>query len=51
MIAEGVETEGERIFLMLGGCDELQGYLIGPTPIATYAKLTNSQGMNALMAG
>ncbi len=52
VIAEGVETEGERIFLMLEGCDELQGYLIGrPAPIATYAKLTNGQGMNALMAG
>jgi hypothetical protein len=28
-----------------------KGYLIGPAPIATYVKLTNSQGMNALMAG
>jgi EAL domain-containing protein (putative c-di-GMP-specific phosphodiesterase class I) len=37
---------------MLEGCDELQGYLIGrPAPIATCAKLTNSQVMNALMAG
>jgi EAL domain-containing protein (putative c-di-GMP-specific phosphodiesterase class I) len=52
VIAEGVETEGERVFLMLEGCDELQGYLIGrPCPIAAYAKLTTGEGANALMAG
>lgn len=33
-----IGPRGERIFLMLEGCDELQGYLIGrPAPIATYA--------------
>ncbi|MGC2409046.1 MAG: hypothetical protein WA441_03340 [Methyloceanibacter sp.] len=51
-IAEGVETEGERIFLMPEGCDELQGYLIGrPAPIATYVKLPMATGSTCLMAG
>ena len=52
VIAEGVETEGERSFLMLEGCEELQGYLIGrPAPFATYAMLINGDRANALMAG
>jgi diguanylate cyclase (GGDEF)-like protein len=38
VIAEGVETEGQRAFLMREGCHELQGYLIGrPQLIETYA--------------
>ena len=41
VIAEGVETEGERAFLRREGCDEIQGFLIGhPLPIASYAALT-----------
>jgi EAL domain-containing protein (putative c-di-GMP-specific phosphodiesterase class I) len=41
VIAEGVETESERQFLRLEGCDQMQGYLIGrPSPIATYSHLT-----------
>jgi diguanylate cyclase (GGDEF)-like protein len=41
VIAEGVETESEREFLMREGCREIQGYLIGrPEPIARYSKLT-----------
>jgi diguanylate cyclase (GGDEF)-like protein len=52
VIAEGVETEGVRAFLMLEGCEELQGYLIGrPAPVATYADLINGDHANALMAG
>ena len=27
VVAEGVETEGQREILRLAGCDELQGYL------------------------
>jgi diguanylate cyclase (GGDEF)-like protein len=42
VIAEGVETEGERHFLMHEGCLEIQGYLIGrPQPIAAYFDLTS----------
>ena len=42
VIAEGVETEGERIFLRREGCAEIQGYLIGyPGPIENYAELTS----------
>ena len=42
VIAEGVETEDERIFLMKEGCREIQGYLVGhPHPIALYKDVTN----------
>ena len=42
VIAEGVETESERKFLMNEGCREIQGYLIGhPQPIASYSDLTS----------
>ena len=52
VIAEGVETAGECSFLMLEGCEELQGYLIGrPAPAATYAMLINGDRANVLMAG
>jgi EAL domain-containing protein (putative c-di-GMP-specific phosphodiesterase class I) len=41
VIAEGVETESEREFLMRESCREIQGYLIGrPQPIAYYSDLT-----------
>jgi EAL domain-containing protein (putative c-di-GMP-specific phosphodiesterase class I) len=40
VIAEGVETESERAFLMREGCHQIQGYLIGrPQPIAGYSNL------------
>jgi EAL domain-containing protein (putative c-di-GMP-specific phosphodiesterase class I) len=39
-LAEGVETEAQRAFLVQEGCDQVQGYLTGrPLPIADYAKL------------
>ncbi|MER9455931.1 amino acid permease [Mesorhizobium sp. M0478] len=42
VIAEGVETEDERAFLMKEGCPEIQGYLVGrPHPIALYKNVTN----------
>jgi diguanylate cyclase (GGDEF)-like protein len=42
VIAEGVETEREREFLLHVGCREIQGYLIGrPQPIARYSDLTS----------
>ena len=44
VIAEGVETESERQFLMHEGCREFQGYLIGrPQPIAAYSTLTAAE--------
>lgn len=45
VIAEGVETEGERVFLLREGCAEIQGYVIGyPRPIDSYAALTSGPG-------
>jgi diguanylate cyclase (GGDEF)-like protein len=41
VIAEGVETEGERSILWQEGCTEIQGFLIGhPLPISAYASIT-----------
>jgi EAL domain-containing protein (putative c-di-GMP-specific phosphodiesterase class I) len=40
VIAEGVETEGERSFLWQEGCAQIQGFLIGhPLPISGYASI------------
>ena len=40
VIAEGVETEGQRDFLVAGGCDEIQGYLVGqPTSFQEFKEL------------
>jgi EAL domain-containing protein (putative c-di-GMP-specific phosphodiesterase class I) len=50
VIAEGVETEGERTFLWHEGCAEIQGFLIGhPLPISGYAAITHglSDGASA----
>jgi diguanylate cyclase (GGDEF)-like protein len=52
VIAEGVETESERAFLMREGCREIQGYLIGrPEPIATYVEFTHGTGATEAKAG
>ena len=40
VIAEGVETEAQRAYLIEQGCDQMQGYLIGhPKPIDYYQRL------------
>jgi diguanylate cyclase (GGDEF)-like protein/PAS domain S-box-containing protein len=44
VLAEGVETEGQRRFLAAEGCDGAQGYLLGrPQPIAFYAEMVGRQ--------
>ncbi len=51
VIAEGVETEGERQFLKREGCEQIQGFLIGrPAPIADYADLTCGAGAGSYRA-
>jgi len=41
VLAEGVETAGQLAFLLLEGCEDVQGNLIGhPFPIAQYAEWT-----------
>ncbi|MGD0026550.1 MAG: bifunctional diguanylate cyclase/phosphodiesterase, partial [Xanthobacteraceae bacterium] len=40
VLAEGVETDEQRVLLRLAGCDEMQGYLFAkPRPAATIDKL------------
>ena len=40
VLAEGVETNAQHLFLAREGCDEVQGYLLGrPLPIEAYANL------------
>ena len=44
VLAEGVETEAQRLILSQQGCDQIQGYFIGrPEPISIYEHLTRSQ--------
>jgi len=46
IIAEGVETEEEWVFLRAAGCPAFQGYLFGrPMPAAEIAKLAVAQGL------
>ena len=52
VIAEGVETEGERQFLQREGCEEMQGYLIGhPRPIENYASIIGGSAIPAAQVG
>ena len=44
VLAEGVETEEQRLILSCEGCDQMQGYLIGkPKPIDEYEDLVGRQ--------
>ena len=48
VIAEGVETEEQRIFLASSGCFSCQGYLFGrPMPISDFDRLLNQQAESA----
>ena len=39
VIAEGVETEAQREFLIKADCDEMQGYLRGrPVPVEDFRR-------------
>ena len=50
IVAEGVETEEQLIFLADQGCDAVQGYLIGrPLPISQYPNLVG-RGSNLVEA-
>jgi diguanylate cyclase (GGDEF)-like protein len=43
VLAEGVETEAQRLILSQEGCDQIQGYLIGkPLPILNYEAIVNA---------
>jgi len=45
IVAEGVEHEAQRRFLVEGGCGALQGYLLGrPVPIADFERLYRGAG-------
>jgi len=51
VIAEGVETEGERAFLRREGCREIQGFLIGrPDHIERYLELTSGSKVRQFTA-
>jgi EAL domain-containing protein (putative c-di-GMP-specific phosphodiesterase class I) len=44
ILAEGVETETQLLFLAQEGCEEVQGYLTGrPFPIDIYAELVGRE--------
>ena len=44
IVAEGVETEAQRAFLVAEKCDQLQGFLLGkPAPIVTYAEIVGRE--------
>ncbi|QOY92778.1 EAL domain-containing protein [Massilia sp. UMI-21] len=46
IVAEGVEHEAQRSFLVDGGCGTLQGYLLGrPVPIRDFERMYSSAGI------
>ncbi|HJW31961.1 MAG TPA: EAL domain-containing protein [Holophagaceae bacterium] len=52
VVAEGVETEGQRDMLELLGCDVLQGFLLGrPLPADAFEALLESMAAKAFLEG
>jgi diguanylate cyclase (GGDEF)-like protein len=52
VVAEGVETEGQRDMLELMGCDGLQGFLLGrPLPADAFEALLESMAARAFLEG
>jgi diguanylate cyclase (GGDEF)-like protein/PAS domain S-box-containing protein len=52
VLAEGVETQAQREFLVAEGCDGAQGYLLGrPQPIASYAALVGRDDKSSRISG
>jgi len=52
VIAEGVETESERLVLKKQGCAEIQGYLVGrPMEISHYATVIGTSPARNLQVG
>jgi EAL domain-containing protein (putative c-di-GMP-specific phosphodiesterase class I) len=46
IVAEGVEHEAQRCFLVDGGCGTLQGYLLGPpVPMWEFERMYSSAGI------
>ena len=46
IVAEGVETVDEAVFLIEHGCDQLQGFLLGrPQPVSEIARTVSSDVM------
>ena len=47
IVAEGVETQEQLVFLAEEGCDAVQGYFLGrPLPIGQYATMVGRNGGN-----
>ena len=52
VVAEGVETEGQRDMLEILGCDSLQGFLLGrPLPADAFEALLESMSTKAFLEG
>lgn len=46
IVAEGVEQEAQRNFLIHGGCSSMQGYLLGrPVPMAQFEHMYSASGI------